>query len=468
MKSKATSLYLFSPFHKEGTMEEQMSSIASAMQDPAVLDFMLGNKRARIDPEIANRIEEEQRRVVAGGYALAPQLYATGEPLWDSGKKNFLAQRKEVEEQPFLHDETERVISFVGSQRRRDKIVTLDNLRFNDFNIEIGEKSYICEEAGMEQLISRICFESGISNGSNYLMSRPAEKRARELNEIISEDLTKKIFRDKLKWNQQMKEKSGRGRRPSFPSVPNVKLRVRDNNSIFAVVSESYASVDLDKIMAIVADCFPNQQGWHATCATNGFRSTFRAICANPIDVDSAAVGEILRAGITISSDDTGRGSIRIKGNIYQAVCKNLTTAPLNQTILKQVHRGEIKNISHSVQNGIVDALESLQEIPELWAQAARDNIMDQITGDGPVKLFGKLVDSRLIDVPGRKEETVQKLVSAYHRDPMPTRLGIINAITRSAHESSWSSPWVAEDLEEQAGQFLHVNVLSQFNWAGI
>lgn len=35
------------------------------------------------------------------------------------------------------------------------------------------------------------------------------------------------------------------------------------------------------------------------------------------------------------------------------------------------------------------------------------------------------------------------------------TAADLVNGITRAAHEAAWSSPWIADDLQRQAGALL-------------
>lgn len=58
-----------------------------------------------------------------------------------------------------------------------------------------------------------------------------------------------------------------------------------------------------------------------------------------------------------------------------------------------------------------------------------------------------------------RREDLVKRLHDSWEREPGYSKTAILNAITRSAHEHTWSSWADTEDLESQAGSLLYQKV---------
>lgn len=66
------------------------------------------------------------------------------------------------------------------------------------------------------------------------------------------------------------------------------------------------------------------------------------------------------------------------------------------------------------------------------------------------------------LNVPGVPDEQLAgRIMTSWQAEPDDTIQGLVNAVTRAAHEWQWKpSSWAEDDLEEQAGQLLYARVI--------
>jgi len=65
------------------------------------------------------------------------------------------------------------------------------------------------------------------------------------------------------------------------------------------------------------------------------------------------------------------------------------------------------------------------------------------------------LMERELVAVKGKRENIVDNLVEAWQKEPVMTKAGMVNAITRFAHEGDQKDPWMEDALQAQAGRLL-------------
>src|SRR5690606_3584258 len=92
-------------------------------------------------------------------------------------------------------------------------------------------------------------------------------------------------------------------------------------------------------------------------------------------------------------------------------------------------------------------------------AGTTAENITGRPASEVLPGLFNGILQRELVRVPGRKPDTVQKLMELHSQDEAApaygvSRASIINAFTRYAHVVE-SDPFVADEIREGAGRLL-------------
>jgi hypothetical protein len=232
---------------------------------------------------------------------------------------------------------------------------------------------------------------------------------------------------------------------------------------LFAVVSDRYnRDCDADRIARIINTYVEESKvPAKATALYDGHR--FRMSILYHTDIKTPVVGELFKAGVTIDTADDGSRGITVTPMVIRNLCLNLiildkATQSINLTHLRT-------NLYDSVSGAIRAAFDKVVDFGKKWADAREERILDSIYEHAnPEEVFTELVKQGHIKISGvPKKELVEKLVNAWRVEPGYAKSDIVNAITRAAHTSTWGSPWVGTDLEEQAGKLLynklHINM---------
>jgi hypothetical protein len=172
-------------------------------------------------------------------------------------------------------------------------------------------------------------------------------------------------------------------------------------------------------------------------------------------DVGDVAAGEFFKAGILVRSSDDGSGSIKIDSQVWRNLCLNLIVIDrAQQSHMRRRHVGSQSSIGDAIRTGMTDAMQAMKYFREQWGYAKRIDVIEKF-GVAARDVFGSWIDDELIVAPGGRAVVLDRLLSAWHREPGNAATDMVNAVTRAAHEATWSSPWVADDLQAQAGKLL-------------
>ena len=424
-----------------------------------------------IDTAGQQRVTGEMQALAASGGFASPRLwFAAGTKLYDVGRDRYREQRQKVDDMPTVDDACDTIIEEIQHEDRKDFLVPVrpGNLMYKDHHLWFKSKNYPdsytfalpFEQNGFATFLARLYNTLELPSPTNYFLGLDPEDREARLNHDLARYLKRALDGREKRAEEQRKNRS-RGRRAN--TEPTLKLRTRVNpetgkRAIFAAVTDSYASFDIDKVCYLVKDVF--KQGWKSCIATDGFRSNIRMIMPNPIDADAAVVGEILRIAVELKTADDGTLALHFLSAAYRAICKNLTTVKLDGGLkLTRRHIGDADKLRHDVERSLSKVIDSFGKLPELWAKARMDKIIERVPG-GAQEVFEQLVKCNLVKATHcRGDELVRLLLKSYYTDPQPTRIGVVNAITHMAHNQGWRSYQVQEELEQQAGQLLHVKL---------
>lgn len=440
-----------------------------------------------ITTENLERLTLQERLASANGFSLKAPIYALGTPVNDTGRENFRKSRQTFENLPLAGTVFAPFLNRVAAEVRKDVTVRVNDLQMTDDGRIIrrsdGTRALFLDGAlSLRGLLDRTdCDEPGAA--ATYLATIPADRRAKEVNEWLTrtDDKTKAVLRTRLAL--------------APPDVPAVPLAPNDGTTaltlapapygreVFAVVSERYGTgMEVDVLArAILAGIdrglFPGDA--RGEVLYDGRRATIRAIWHSDIDPTAACAGEVFKAGMSISSADDRSAGIDVDGVLWRNLCLNLIIIDENhQSFGSRRHTGDTRDLTAWLFDAMRAASRSVAGFAALW-DTARSMRLDApaVTRDIPAEsaprqitagVFRGLLKTDRLTLPGfRGEAGVIELLRAYDREPEFSKVGIVNAITRTAHEAPMRSAFAGDTIEVQAGELLSSKRPFQYVEAG-
>lgn len=411
---------------------------------------------------------------LAGGFAPAQTMYRRGTPVIALGVENARTSRQEHDKLPTVTEAMGKLIERVRAEDRQDRIEALFGLRMDNQGrvaIPAGRfpdgKPRNTRVLLSEDAFSPLMTQLGVG-GSQYLAKCWAGLRATNFN-----NWAQRLGSDEAKLlalqNQTPSVLAGE-QEPSKPQQ--VKLRTRRNGElreIFAAVTPSYTSFDVDKIAEALQLAMPREA--RAEVSYNGFRSVIDVRFHTDVLPEKFVAGEFFKAGIRVRTSDVGNGSIHVSSSLFQNLCLNLLCIDtMQQGIANIRHVGSVTILAQKFREAIEKARQSLAHFLDRWNYCAEERVTRETIevideSEAPITLeklipgiFEGLRQREL--VPLRKAD-VPKVVEAHKLDTSwsaktygVSRTTIANAITRFAHEGQ--DDFLFEDeLERAAGQLL-------------
>jgi hypothetical protein len=409
-----------------------------------------------IDQEGVVRGLRDEAGAIAAGFAPEKPIYALGTMVVTEGVRRFRESRRAFESLPLAVEACEALIETIKAEDRLDKVMDLPNLRANDDGTlyHSGNGTYVPSERALTGLCG-----FATPGGAGYLINCPNDLRAQNLNYW----LPKALREDKVATRQALK--AGEISEEENLQVPiQVKMRTRKiadstNREAYAIVGPEYGDHNLDEIAAQVIKHVPG--GARAKVTYDGFRGRIDVAFHSDIQPTKVVAGEIFQAGIRIATADDGTGSIKVTGTATRNLCLNLMILhKMKQDISRRSHRGTSEAIASDVEAGIQTAMAKMAYFADAWDNATMENVLEKFslvhTEDSVKKLFQALTYSKLVYVAGNNYKVMaEKMFQAWTKEPGYNRTAFVNAVTRAAHESTWSTPWVSDEVENQGSALL-------------
>lgn len=377
--------------------------------------------RLSVSSRAQERIALHEEWLKESGFSLAPPLFAPGTRVTALGDANFKLERSRVESMPEFADAATHVIEDIRREDRKDLRVRLREVSMN----EGGKLIVRGEEMGVEApAFHQLASLGGFGMGARYLARHCSpELRAMNVNEQFAASSPRRsvILRTRI-------DRSGARR-------------------VFAGVTPTYAVVDTDEVLASVSPALAEAR---TEMRYDGAGLAATALWMPETIVDLAA-GDVFKAGVRLQTDDTGRGRIRISAVVFRNRCLNLIVIGVGEVeTVSKVHRGDPDRIVASIVEGVDEARGLIDRFLESWGHARTSHVNVGETLDTWVK-------RRKLDVPGLRDKAVLRaeVERALHSEPGDSVADLINAVTRSAHESPLWNQTQREALERQAGVLL-------------
>lgn len=189
-------------------------------------------------------------------------------------------------------------------------------------------------------------------------------------------------------------------------------------------------------------------------------RYDIRAVVQAPIDVPAfRGVGRIHQLFARVTSSDDGMSSIRGGLGALRIRCLNATLVKTNGTTWTKRHVGDMTEIRRLVTGLVSQFGEAAASVQAVWSRAAAHHYLDTDGSQLSVKeaLTRLVAHGHLPTVGASESEAVDRFMSAWREEESPSSAaGILMAVQRAAHESTWSTKWGTADLEEAASKLLY------------
>lgn len=399
------------------------------------------------EPTDTQRAKRDEAAAEGAGFALGRPLFSLGTPVVELGHANARASRAAFEALPSLPDAALEFAGEITRERRRDRLVAVDQIRA----LPSGAVA-VRNQAGIEHTsaITREAFRGLTSNRlgishAGYLDHCDPDLRAYNVNRWIM-------------------------RQPQTLAT----LRVRDSadgkgREIFAVVSDSYqGGVSVSDVASIAAESLPADT--RAEIDYDGRRVQIDAQYHSDVEPERYVCGEIFKAGVRLTAADDGTGGIKVSAFLIRNLCLNLIVLDRSEIEVASLrHIGDRDGLREAVAAATRKASASIQHFTEAWGKANQERLfgladekcvtVEDLLGG---IFMAQLRSAReLAAVRGRKPAIVAGLLGAVARDERRpdrpeavTRAHVVNAWTRYAHESV-SDPFARGVIESAAGRML-------------
>lgn len=412
--------------------------------------------RAAERPSNKARAVVDEMVAKANGFSPKDPVYAIGTAVNETGVENATRSQIEHEAKPRARQMCQKLSARVRAEKRYDLTPILPGMtRMNEAGLlalpaSYGDHSRLpMTTRTFHALMTRMPCPSGTS----YLDACPPKLRASNYN----------YWATRLHEDVQAQQRE-------------VVLRTRlvdGQRVVYAAVSPGYASFDADKIADALALAFPEDA--RGSLDYTGERLRIEGLWHTDVKPEDFVAGEFFKAGVIITSDDAGGGSLRVRSVLWRNLCLNLII--LDQAIGVDVrirHSGSVELLAAKFSQAFGEALNSIAPFRRAWgaARAEQGDALKQRVqgttsedlGSLPIEavlpgIFAGIIKRDLVPVRGRVQDTVPRLLEMHRQDEAAqaygvSRASIVNAFTRYAHVVE-TDPFHADEIRAGAGALL-------------
>ena len=237
-----------------------------------------------------------------------------------------------------------------------------------------------------------------------------------------------------------------------------------DRPLIFAAVGPRYVEFDADRVVGALAGRLPDTAKARWTYGGDGGTWKIEATMARPEEVD----GDLHELGIWLRSSDDGRNGIAFGFCATRWTCSNTLRILHSATAKTMRHVGSIERFVERFEDILQMADDAWQVFEAAWRRSSDSHPVDEhgkaiSVEEAVVRLCAARATAKhRLNVPGVPDEQLAgRIMTSWQAEPDDTIQGLVNAVTRAAHEWQWKpSSWAEDDLEEQAGQLLYARVI--------
>lgn len=417
------------------------------------------------------RSEADLKAAREAGFAPAQCLYTRGTRVNQTGVENARQSRVEYDEKPYVTSACQDLILKIDAEDRKDetrnvadvRMAAKDNHKYltGDLVLNPGQSNmgvFAVEEKALPGLVSRLGMPTG---AGTYLAQVYPELRAMNVNQWCTQ------------WAEDEKEE--RAENPEA-ATETLVLRTRvtggtTKRQVFAAVSERYTAFDIDRIAEAVRIATPPEA--RGSITYDGYKARFEVLFHSNVQPEDYVCGEFFKAGVIISTDDTGGGSLRGNSVVWQNLCLNLIVIDkANEDIFRIRHMGSVQAMAREFQKGFEQALNKISHFVKAWGYACKEDIRQYIPAkDRGISMaeafpgfWNGILERELVPVRGKRPEVLKQLQACWDVDNSSatqhhsgyTRAALANAFTRFAHTVPQPSPWAEDEIQRAAGALVY------------
>jgi len=193
-------------------------------------------------------------------------------------------------------------------------------------------------------------------------------------------------------------------------------------------------------------------------------RYQIRAILPAPVEIpDHRGVGRMSSLFLDISGRDDGLG--RITGNMGAMIfrCMNASLAQTTGSQWSKIHKGDMSEIRYLVANMSGQFGSVARDLQAVWTRASAEYYLDSESGArlSVPEAIARLVNAGTVPTGGKSvEDAIDAYTVAWRAEGSPaSAAGVIDSLTRAAHECTWATKWGQTEIEESASNLLYQNV---------
>lgn len=382
----------------------------------------------------------EATNLISQGITPSPFPISIGHGVFTGNSRSKII-RKSVDTLPNAMQAVELFNDRIRMEDRIDTETPISALSMtNTGHLTRGVGSLTVSAESLGQLLSRTTFSEPMAAAS-YLLAIPPSRRSAEFNAIVKEHAKDQTV--VLRHRKNVLPNNTTSGRGVYAAV-STRYVIHDAHEALLLfikkMSQFYNLTELK--MSLLSDTIRSEAFIHYRTIEDGSESH--------------------SAYFRFKTGDSGKHSHQGEHGVMRLVCKNGLTIFDKSASLHARHTGDnsIQLVNGMVQNGN-NVLESFFR---QWNQAQETRLLDMVEGApeyiGTESLvrgtYRGLIKDAGLTLPGyRGEKAVDELFHAWEAEPVQTKAGIVNGITRAAHESSLLSLWSADDVQEAAGKIL-------------
>jgi hypothetical protein len=328
-----------------------------------------------------------------------------------------------------------------------------------------------CEMLLTNRAFSPLMTRTGIG-GADYLKRCWPKLRARNFNEWTNLARKTGLVVDSRVSNEEFGPTDLKLRTRNAP-IDNMLNPSSMKREIFAVVGPAYQDYDVDIIAKALLKSVPD--GARGTLTYDGYKARFEVMFHTDIQPEKFVAGEFFKAGVIISTDDTGGGSLSGSAAVWQNLCLNLLIIDTMEDQLFRIkHIGDVNRIASQFKEGFSRAMKKISYFIKAWGYASEDDLRNsgRVVADDsdtfiPTNssvlmqgIFNGVLEKELVLVRAKPKIAVPKLMEMWSKDTSAaagtTRAAVVNAFTRYAHEADQATPWQEDEIQKSVGNLLY------------
>lgn len=428
-----------------------------------------------VDPEARARVQADRARLESMGVRTADAHYAEGARVNEWGVENARKSREEWKRLPTVGEACDAIAAEVRAEQRVDvravaasvKDASVANVGASRLGMNVEGRlivenmpeRFAISRTAMTQLMKRIGPDGG--GGAQYLAAVDPELRALNVNRLLAAAPKRALL------NGQ-----------DEPESMFLRLRTRKGTpECYAIVSERYNALDIDVVADQIGRNLPPSM--RADVSYDGQRLRVEATAHSNVAPENYAAGETFKVGVTVRTDDTGRGGLRVDGIAVRNLCLNLVILDhASKPLCRITHLATSDEIREALVAALADAQKLVAPFLTQWGMACTRNELTMVRAaygkDVPLSIeeaipgfyramFARSDVDRLLPVSASK--AVEGVMAAWRKEPDTHRASLANAVTRWAHERDGASRFDLEDAATIANKILWARTDRPLPW---